>query len=247
MRKIYLLIALILITKNIFCQSYSGNTSYIDNEKELNFQSVKKSMKVIKSSEIKNYKIIDTINKLENLLNSNAKIITISIKNPEAYLIQNFENKLGTISIALKDDEEFKIYEIISPTIIYDNYINDTINSKKISELEGIMAAPNFKIKELKRIKLDKTQSEELIIKFSYQSIGCPNCNQSQANTTNGYLIFDFDKLQVLKLINFNSTSLTQQLKYNENSENFKIEFRKNYVKMKKRKYIYKDNKLISK
>ena len=113
MRKIYLLIALILITNNIFCQSYSGNTSYINNEKELNFQSVKKSMKVIKSSEIKNYKIIDTINKLENLLNSNVKIITISIKNPEAYLIQNFENKLGTISIALKDDEEFKIYEII--------------------------------------------------------------------------------------------------------------------------------------
>jgi hypothetical protein len=238
---------LTLISNNIFCQSYNGNTSYINNEKELNFQSVKKSIKVIKSSEIKDYKIIDTINKIEDLSNSNAKIITISIKNPEAYLIQNFDNKLGTISIALKDNEEFKIYEIISPTIIYDNYVNDTINSKEISKLDGIISASNFKIKELKRIKLDKSQSEELIIKFSYQRIGCPNCNQSQANTTNGYLIFDFDKLQVLKLINFNSISLTQQLKHNENSENFKIEFRKYYVKMKKRKYIYKDNKLISK
>ena len=238
---------LILITNNIFCQSIGGITSDIYNEQELNFQSVEKSIKVIKVNEIKNYKVIDTINKLENLLNEKTKIISIDIKNPEAYLIQNFESKLGTLSIATKSDEEFKIYEIISQNIIYDNYINDTLNSKKISKLDEIMSAPNVKIKELKRIKLDKSKSEELVIKFSYQRIGCPNCNQSQANTTNGYLIFDFDKLQVLKLINFNSTSLAQQLKYNENSENFKIEFRKNYVRMKNRKYFYKDDKLISK
>jgi hypothetical protein len=247
MKKIHLFIMLILITNNIFCRSFGGTTSDIYNEQELNFQSVEKSMKVIKVSEIKNYKVIDTINKLENLLNEKTKIISIDIKNPEAYLIQNFESKLGTISIAIKSDEEFKIYEIISPKIIYDNYINDTLNLKKISKLDEMMSAPNFKIKELKRIKLDKSKSEELVIKFSYQSIGCPNCNISQANTTNGYLIFDFDKLQVLKLINFNSTSLTQQIKYNENYENFKIEFRKNYVKMKNRKYFYKDDKLISK
>jgi hypothetical protein len=154
---------LILITNNIFCQSFGGITSDIYNEQELNFQSVEKSMKVIKVSEIKNYKVIDTMNELENLLNEKTKIISIDIKNPEAYLIQNFENKLGTISIAVKNNEEFKIYELISPTIIYDNYINDTLNSKKISKLDEIMSAPNFKIKELKRIKLDKSKSEELV------------------------------------------------------------------------------------
>ncbi len=247
MRKVHLFIMLILITTNIFCQSFGGTTSDIYNEQELNFQSVEKSMKVIKVNEIKNYKVIDTINKLENLLNEKTKIISIDIKNPEAYLIPNFENKLGTISIALKSDEEFKIYEIISPEIIYDNYINDTLNSKEISKLNEIMSAPILKIKELKRIKLDKSKSAQLVIKFSYQRIGCPDCNQSQANTKNGYLIFDFDKLQVLKLINFNYTFLAQQLKYNENLENFKIQFRKNYVKMKNRKYFYKNDKLISK
>jgi len=247
MKNIYFLVLFILITNNVFCQSFGGKTSDIFNEKELDFQSVEQTMKVIKVSEINNFKVIDTINKLENLLNDKTKIISIAIRNPEAYLIRNFENKLGTISIAIKNKEEFKIYEIFSPTIIYDNYVIDTLNSKKISKLDKIISAPNFKIKELNRIKLDKFKSEELIIKFSYQRVGCPNCSQTQANTKNGYLIFDFDKLQLLKLINFDASSLTQQLKVYENGENFKIEFTKNYVKMKRRKYIYKDNRLISK
>lgn len=246
MRKINVALLLILFTNNIFCQSFNENRTDIYNEHELKFQSVESSVKVIKVSEIKNHKVFDTINKIENLLNNKVEIISIDIKNPEAYLIQNFENSLGTISIAIKNNEEFNIYEIISPTIIYDNYINDTLNSKKVKILDGI-SRPSIKIKELKRIKLDKSQSEELIIKFSYQRIGCPNCNQTQATTINGYIIFDFDKLQLLKLINFHESSLTQRLKDYENGEVFKIEFMKNCIKMKNRKYIYKDNKLISK
>jgi len=245
MRKIHFVILFILITCNIFCQSFGGNTTDIYNEQKLNFRSVEKSMKLIKANELNNYKVIDTINKLEVLLNNKIEIISISIKNPEAYLIQNFENKIGTISIAIKNNEVFKVYEIFSKNIIFDNYVIDTVNSKKMSKLDLITS--ELKIKELKRIKLDKFKNEELLIKFSYQSVGCPNCNQSQARTTNGYLIFDFDKLQLLKLINFDASSLTQQLKDYENGENFKIEFKKYYVKMKKRKYFYKDNKLIRK
>lgn len=245
MRKIHFVILFILFTNKIFCQSFGGNTTNINNEQELNFQSVEKSVKFIKSKEINNYKIIDTINKLEVLLNNKVEIVSISIKNPEAYLIRDFENKIGTISIAIKNNEDFKVYELFSNN----NNIGDTSNLKKNSDnkIDFLFTEPKLKIKELKRIKLDKFKSEELIIKFSYQNIGCPDCNQSQANTSNGYLIFDFDKLQLLKIIDFNVTTLTSQLKDMENGESFEIEFIKNYVKIKKRKYFYKDNKLIRK
>lgn len=228
MRKTHIIILFFLVFNNSFCQTSSDVSGEI-NKEEFKFQSVEKSMKLIKIHEINKFQIIDTITQ------------------PEAYLIRNFDNHAGTISIAIKSNEEFKVYEILSENAIFNNHVVDTVNAKKISNPYIIEYAPQFKIKELKRIKLDKFDSEELIIKFSCESVYCPHCNQSQAVITNGYLIFDFDKLQFLKLINFKTTTLSQRLKYLDNAENFKIDLKKNYVKIKKRKYYYNHDKLTSK
>ncbi|RZJ71457.1 hypothetical protein [Flavobacterium sp.] len=203
-------------------------------------------MKSIKASDIGNYKLIDTINKLDVYSDKKTAPIAVAITNPEVYLIQDFDNSIGTISIAVKDSETFKVYELFSDHQAVGNRVSDTLNPGKLRHLD-IMSAPKLKIKALERIKLDNFKSAELVLKFSYQTIGCPNCNQSQAHTTNGYLLFDFDKLQVLKLINFDATSLAQQLDYLENAENFKIEFGNNYVKIKGRNYRYNHNRLVLK
>lgn len=220
MKKIFIAVFILAISDS-FCQSPTDT-----NQQELNFQSVEKSFKSIKANEIHNYNVTDTI------------------MEPEAYLIQNFNGKSGTVSIAIKDNDAFKIYELIPNG----NRANDTLKSDEKSD-KFLMNRPvaYSNILEIKRVRLDRFKNEELILKFSYRNVSCPNCSQTQASITNGYIIFDFDKLQFLKLINLQATLLAQQLNEFEKLENFKIEFKKNYVKMKKRKYVYKDDKLVRK
>lgn len=225
MRKIPLAILLILLVIDAFSQNIGGLTT-ATNEKELHFQSVGNSFKNIKKDEINNYKIIDTIT------------------NPEAYLIQDFENISGTISIAVKNKAAFKVYNLF-PT---NSFVNDTLNANETNNKFRLNRfVPYSNILEVKRIKLDKFKSEELVLKFSYRNVFCPDCNQSQASITKGYIIFDFDKLHHLKIINLQTILLAQQLNEFENFENFKVDFRKNYVKINEKKYFYSDNKLIRK
>ncbi|WP_447635872.1 hypothetical protein [Flavobacterium microcysteis] len=236
-------ILFILITNLMYSQGFVGKLTDISNEQELEFQSVEKSMKLMKANEIDNYKIREINSKEFDTIKKPIAYLIQDFNKPETYLIEDFNNKIGTISIAIKNNDEFKVYELFPAN----KNPNDTLYFDKKNDGFGFLSMSAPAIKEIKRVKLDKSKSEELIIKFSYQHVGCFDCNQSQATTTNGYILFDFDKLQLLKLINFHNTSLAQQLMFFQNFENFKIEFKENYVKMKNRKYFYKDNKLIRK
>lgn len=243
MKKNHLGVLFILFTNLMFSQSFVGNLTDLSNEQELEFQSVEKSMKLMKVNEINNYKIrAMNYEGMDTIMKPLAYLIQ-DLNKPETYLIRDFNNRVGTLSIAIKNNDEFEVYELFPAN----KNPNDTLYFEKKKDELGFLRMPNLTIKELKRVKLDKYKREELLIKFSYQYVGCPNCNQSQATTTNGYILFDFDKLQLLKLVNFHTISLASQLMELQHFENFKIEFRKNYIEMKKRKYLYKDNKLIRK
>ncbi|HRB72317.1 MAG TPA: hypothetical protein PK776_10770 [Flavobacterium sp.] len=218
MKKVYFIVLFVFLLNDAFSQ----NNAEFSTE-ELRFQNVETLGKSIPVNEINNYKIIDSITK------------------PEAYLIRNFDNKKGSLSVAIKNNEVFNVYELFS-----NGYVMDTLNAKKRSKAYGMMTEPQLKIIEVKRGKLDKFKSEELIVKFSFTRVGCPDCNQTQATIINGYILFDFDKLQLLKLINLDRTALAQNLINLEHLEGFKVEFMEGYVTMKKRKYYYKDNKLIA-
>lgn len=241
MKKNHLGVLFVLITHLMFSQSFVGNLTDISKEQDLEFQSVEKSMKLIKANEIDNYKIREINSKEFDTIKKPIAYLIQDLNKPETYLIRDFNNRVGTISIAIKNNDKFKVYELFPAN----KNPNDTLYFEKKNDKFGFLRMPSLTIKEIKRVKLDKSKSEELIIKFSYQYVGCPDCNQSQATTTNGYILFDFDKLQLLKLINFHTTSLATQLMELQHFENFKIEFKKNYVKMKNKKYFYKDYKLI--
>jgi len=218
MKKVYFIVLFVFLLNDVFSQNNAAFST-----EELRFQNVETLGKSIPVNEIHTYKIIDSIMK------------------PEAYLIRNFENKKGTLSIAIKNNEVFHVYELFSS-----GYVMDTLNSKEKSKAYRMITEPSLEIVEVKRSKLDKFKSEELIVKFSYTRVGCPDCNQTQATIINGYILFDFDKLQLLKLINLDRTTLAQNLMNLKPLEGFKVEFMEGYIKMKKRKYYYKDNKLIA-
>lgn len=218
MKKVYFTVLFVFILNAVFSQNKAAFST-----EELRFQNVETLGKSIPVNEIHTYKIIDSITK------------------PEAYLIRNFDNKIGTLSIAIKNNEVFHVYELFSS-----GYVMDTLNAKEKSKAYRMITEPSLEIVDVKRCKLDNFKSEELIVKFSYTRVGCPDCNQTQATIINGYILFDFDKLQLLKLINLDRTTLAQNLMNLKDLEGFKVEFMDGYVKMKKRKYYYKDNKLIA-
>lgn len=56
MKKNHLGVLFVLITNLMFSQSFVGNLTDISKEQELEFQSVEKSMKLMKANEIDNYK-----------------------------------------------------------------------------------------------------------------------------------------------------------------------------------------------
>ena len=89
---------LILFTNMLLGQNSVGTTT----GEKLAFRSVVKSMQTIQVNEINACHVIDTL------------------KNPEAYLLRDFENKAGTISIAIKNQDEYKVYELFSENIIFD-------------------------------------------------------------------------------------------------------------------------------
>ncbi|MEO4005950.1 hypothetical protein [Flavobacterium sp. CAU 1735] len=218
MKKVYFTVLFVFMLNAVFSQNKAAFST-----EELRFQNVETLGKSIPVNEIHTYKIIDSITK------------------PEAYLIRNFDNKIGTLSIAIKNNEVFHVYELFSS-----GYVMDTLNAKEKSKAYRMITEPSLEIVDVKRCKLDNFKSEELIVKFSYTRVGCPDCNQTQATIINGYILFDFDKLQLLKLINLDRTTLAQNLMNLKDLEGFKVEFMDGYVKMKKRKYYYKDNKLIA-
>lgn len=218
MKKVYFIVLFFFLLNAVFSQNNAAFST-----EGLRFQNVETLGKSIPVNEIHTYKIIDSISK------------------PEAYLIRNFDNKIGTLSIAIKNNEVFHVYELFS-----NGYVMDTLNAKEKSKAYRMITEPSLEIVDVKRCKLDNFKSEELIVKFSYTRVGCPDCNQTQATIINGYILFDFDKLQLLKLINLDRTTLVQNLINLKNLEGFKVEFMDGYIKMKKRKYYYKDNKLIA-
>ena len=151
MKKVYFIVLFFFLLNAVFSQNNAAFST-----EELRFQNVETLGKSIPVNEIHTYKIIDSISK------------------PEAYLIRNFDNKIGTLSIAIKNNEVFHVYELFS-----NGYVMDTLNAKEKSKAYRMITEPSLEIVDVKRCKLDNFKSEELIVKFSYTRVGCPDCNLS--------------------------------------------------------------------
>ena len=236
--KIRLLTLLFLACLYSFGQNNLYPTS-ISNYKEFNFHNVEKSKRELTEIELKNFEIIDTINK------------------PYSLVIKN----LSSIFIAVKNENKYNVYQLLTreENIAQKIEFNDTL--KQISEKDLLknnsekykLKIPNPKeicinyiqIKDKKNISLDSFLNDELILKFLNNKECCPTCSiPLNRQTSEGYIIFDFDKLQVLEITTrWNIRTVSNGIPIKD----IKVEFEKNYLKIGKRKYYYKNNKLIRK
>lgn len=184
--------------------------------KELKFSSVENSRKEITAEELKGLKIIDTLS------------------NPYSFLISDNYS----VSIAIRSKTNYDVYQLLT---------RSENNNKTLQEIGDPrnLCSGYLQITDKKAVRLDKSGNDELILKFHYATYCCPTCavplNQQAYE---GYVIFDFDKLQVLEIA---TRSSIHYLSNAIDVEDWGIEFKKEYLKIGKGKYYYKNDMLVRK
>jgi hypothetical protein len=222
MGKIKFIFAFFLVNGYLFAQTNISNYNSDLKKREINFHSVEKSKIVLNENDLKNYKyqIIDTIN------------------NPFAFIIKEQEKGEGTISIAIKNNNEFNLYQLIAKKLNTESTIieKDTTTNlvKKVNKTDAKKIEFNprningdyLNIIETKNVNFDDLENKGLLIKFTYNIWQCSTCStQHFIYNYSGILIFDFKKLQVAVI---------------STQEDLKIDFKKNHCKIKRKKYNYK-------
>ena len=230
--------SILLILVSIYSFGQLNFPTSIFNTKEFDFHKVEKYKIELTEMELKSFKIIDTIRKPYSFIIQSSSTIYIAIKN---------ENKFNAYQLLTINENNQQ--EIVSKDTLKQIPKSDRLNTKQ-EDLKLIIKPIDVCVSNLyagstERISFDKLNNSELILKFSYNRYCCPSCSiPLNRQSYEGYIIFDFDKLQVLDITTRSS------LRYVSNGVDTKdriIQFEKNYFKVGKWKYYYKNNKLIRK
>ena len=223
--------SILLILVSIYSFGQLNFPTPIFNTKEFDFNKVEKSKRELTEIELKNFRIIDTIRK------------------PYSFIIQSS----STIYIAIKNGNIFNAYQLITrnednqQSLISknDTLKNNLVDRKKLLPKPTDVCVNNLYAENIERISLDKLGNSELVLKFSHNTYCCPTCSiPLNRQSYEGFIIFDFDKLQILDITTRSS------LRYVSNNIETKdriIKFKKKYLKVGNWKYFYKNNKLIRK
>lgn len=203
---------------------------------DLSFHSVADSKSEMTEEAFRKFKIAVPINEQDAFLIKKKTVLLIAIKNQDKYdvyeLLKWNENRLN---IKLKDT-------------LFQDFEADTISLKE--QVQAFADPRNactstVRIIEIENRNLDGLQNKELIIKFSYDRYCCQTCSVPiNTQSSEGCIIFDFDTLQTFAFtsksnMNYTSKGIPVEVK--------EIKFEKNYLKVGKRKYYYKENKWVRK
>lgn len=203
---------------------------------EFDFHKVKSTQRQLTDSDLHHFEIIDTILTPYSLIIKSFSTISIAIKKDSTYLVYEVLNK---------DEERQKISKEISGHTIQKDTVTD---SQKKSILNFQNPTERFQsylyVADVKMVKLDRFGNKELVFKFIYSSYNCPTCAiPLNMKRYEGYVIFDFDKLQALEIITLQSVKFNDPLF----GEKMKLEVKKHCLEIGGRKYRYKNNKLVGK
>ncbi|RZJ71456.1 hypothetical protein [Flavobacterium sp.] len=146
--------------------------------------------------------------------------------------------------------DNFSVSIAIATSNGYDVYKLSELSQNNRRTLEEIGDPRNqcsgyLQILDRQHIGLDKSGNKELILKFLKNTYCCPTCAiPLNYRSYEGYVIFDFDKLIMLELTTRSSMFVTSD---GVPASERVAKFEKNYLRVGKRKYYYRNGALVRK